>query len=1667
MFVEPRPVKYFLSLLCCLVVGTFSSKAIIATNSQLQLGNPSGAITDPNNHTHYLIQRTVEAMDYSDKLGQPNWASWDLTSTDVGSSGRSSSFFVDTNLPGSFTNHIGNGTFGGGYDRGHMCPSADRTDNVTDNDLVFFMSNIIPQASRNNQGPWADLENYTRTLLTTSECMIVSGPYDFSSGTRTPNSTSTASIAIPNWTWKIVVVAPLGAGTVTNRIAANTRVISIKITNSIDSNYTYGAWTTYITNAHQIEVDTGFKFFTALDTNIAEVLRWRIDGAPAPTISSFTPSSASAGTTVTITGANFTKSSWVIFNNAYTTNFTINSSSSITVTVPPAASSGVVKVIAPGGLATSSSSFTVGSSGSVLITSQPSSTSANAGATANFVVQATGNGTLSYQWNRNSTPLSNGAGISGATTTNLTITGVSQSNGGSYTCVVTNSISTATSSVATLTVIDAPVITTPPSSISINSGTSANFSVVASGTSPTYKWRKNGSALADVGNITGSSTATLTVSSATSSDVASYSVIVSNSAGSATSTDATLTVASVPTITGQPQNTTAAIGAAASFSVTATGAPLTYQWRKNSVAIGDVGDFAGTTTSNLTVSPVSASDAATYSVVVNNSAGATTSTPATLALAGTVSIVTPPSSQAVSAGSDATFTVSATGSGTLNYQWRFNGAPISGATASAFTTNSVTTASAGSYSVVVTNSFSTATSSDALLSVFVGSSTVIAQWNLNDTNIVDSSPTSPTPSAGSGTITLIGGTSGVFVSGTGSSDTNSVNNAWNTSAYPASGGANKSAGAQFTVSSVGYENIRFVWDQKNSSTGSKYVRLQYTTNGSVWIDSTVNAMSGTSFVTVSNNLSAAANVRNNPNLAFRVVSEYQSTTGLGSTNDFVGTTGTYGTGGTIRYDMVTVYGDALIPPTIATPPQSQTKNAGDIVTFTVTPAGSAPFTYKWRRNGSPLTDAGNISGSANLVLTIANAGSADVASYSVIVSNSVGSATSANATLTLNLPPSIGTQPVSRTNVVGTLATFNVSATGSAVQYQWRKNSTALSNGANISGATTFALSIANVATTDAASYSVDVSNALNVVTSTAATLTVVVPAAITADPMSQTVVAGNPASFSATATGTAPLSYQWRRNGTPVAGATTSTISIASAQQSNAGSYDLVATNFGGSATSAAAVLTVLDPPSISTQPISQTTFAGADIIFTISATGTAPFTYEWRQDGENLIDAGNITGSQTASLTVHNVHDADNGAYSVLVQNSAGTATSADGQLTVVPFANRLLNITTNFDGTPALLWSVVSGDSYSFEYKDNLTNAQWTSLGNYTPAGATLAVSDSTLVSGQRYYRLSSLEGVTDIAGFMKFSLLGNSDNFQSMPVVRPSAATLLVQSVGGNVVNVTPSPNWSNNQFVYASGTQSNVYYARFISGAAEGRLYPITANGSASVTLNLGTDDLAAVSPNDSISVEPYWTLGTVFPNGTGINISPTAGNRNTEVLAPDLTTLGINLSATKVYFFNAGIWKQVGQGAANHNDDVIQPNSYLIVRHNVATNTTVTAAGVVIASKVSIPVRAQTTVGQDNSVGLLRAAAVSLNASGLISSGAFLSSPLPGSRTDELLAFDNSVASRNKSASAVYYYWNNAWREVGLGNADVGTNLLVPGTGFIIRKSTNSTTTVWTNAPNW
>jgi DNA/RNA endonuclease G (NUC1) len=355
-FFAVRTAFVFISAFLSLTL--VSAHANIGVEYQMQLGNPSGATANTNNHTHFLIQRAVQALDYNDSLGQPNWASWNLTASDIGTNSRSS-FVTDTNLPSNFYRVKSSDYDLSGYDRGHLCPSKDRTDIAENNDLVFRMSNVLPQAPINNSGVWLQFENYCRSLVQSTnnyELLITSG----GSGYTGSRINTNGPVWIPNYVWKIVVVVPRGPGFATNRISATNRVIALKIPNTNDAT---NSWPSYITSANQIQVDTGLTFFTALPSEVASAFRTKVDGQtnPPPAIFSFSPASGPAGTSVTITGTNFADASAVAFNGA-SASFTLNSGNQLIAIVPTNASSGFVSITTPSGTTISTNPFTLLSS---------------------------------------------------------------------------------------------------------------------------------------------------------------------------------------------------------------------------------------------------------------------------------------------------------------------------------------------------------------------------------------------------------------------------------------------------------------------------------------------------------------------------------------------------------------------------------------------------------------------------------------------------------------------------------------------------------------------------------------------------------------------------------------------------------------------------------------------------------------------------------------------------------------------------------------------------------------------------------------------------------------------------------------------------------------------------------------------------------------------------------------------------------------------------------------------------------------------------------------------------------------------------------------------------------------------------------------------------------
>jgi beta-galactosidase len=297
--------------------------------------------------------------------------------------------------------------------------------------------------------------------------------------------------------------------------------------------------------------------------------------------------------------------------------------------------------------------------------------------------------------------------------------------------------------------------------------------------------------------------------------------------------------------------------------------------------------------------------------------------------------------------------------------------------------------------------------------------------------------------------------------------------------------------------------------------------------------------------------------------------------------------------------------------------------------------------------------------------------------------------------------PAIILQPASTAATSGQPATFTVTATGTApMTFQWFKN------GATIAGAT--AASYTTPATTSGdnnAQFTVKITNGQGSATSSAATLTVVAPAAvaITAQPANRTVAVGQTATFSVVATGSPALTYQWRKNGAAITGATAATYTTpVLTAADNGASYTVVVTNPVNSVTSAAAVLTVTAAvaPTITQPPASVSVRANDPVSFSVTVSGTSPFTFQWQFGGANIIGANGPT------YTIPQVQNSDAGNYTVVVSNAAGSVTSAAATLTIAPPGTNLAL------HQPATASTIQGGGLEAFNATDGDLTTRWAS-------------------------------------------------------------------------------------------------------------------------------------------------------------------------------------------------------------------------------------------------------------------------------------------------------------------------------------------------------------------
>jgi endonuclease G len=233
----------------------------------LALGNPSKASADASNQNNYLMVNNYFALSYNNSRATANWVSWRITKSDLGEFDREDDFRPDASLPKGWTRVTPSDYTGSGFDRGHLCPAADRSGSAEAISTTFLMTNMIPQTPDLNRGVWARFEGYLRTLVTRgSDVYIIAGAYGDKGKLK-------KKVTVPTSNWKIAVVLP--AGSAISAIDEDTRVIVVDMPNV--SGIKNADWQTYRTTVRDIEQKTGYDFLSNLSQNLQNALENKKD----------------------------------------------------------------------------------------------------------------------------------------------------------------------------------------------------------------------------------------------------------------------------------------------------------------------------------------------------------------------------------------------------------------------------------------------------------------------------------------------------------------------------------------------------------------------------------------------------------------------------------------------------------------------------------------------------------------------------------------------------------------------------------------------------------------------------------------------------------------------------------------------------------------------------------------------------------------------------------------------------------------------------------------------------------------------------------------------------------------------------------------------------------------------------------------------------------------------------------------------------------------------------------------------------------------------------------------------------------------------------------------------------------------------------------------------
>ena len=684
----------------------------------------------------------------------------------------------------------------------------------------------------------------------------------------------------------------------------------------------------------------------------------------------------------------------------------------------------------------------------------------------------------------------------------------------------------------------------------------------------------------------------------------------------------------VPLINAPPQNFTTTNGNSASFSVSAASdSALAYQWYFNTNTL-----LAGQTGSSLNLASTTNTDAGAYTVVISDFIGSITSSPALLTVLSAPAITAQPQSLTVTNGNPANFSVTAT-NGTLTYQWYFNtNTLLLNQTNNTFSLASTATNDAGVYTVVVANNLGSLTSSPAILTVAMPPPLITAQpLSLSITN--------GDPAAFS--VTAVGGT------------------------------------------------LKYQWYFNTNSL------LAGQTNSTFTIAVATTNYAGTYTVVVTNNIGS---VTSSPALLTI------------STNS---------------------------KPFIITQPQSLIVTNGNNAVFSAVLSGKGPLGYQWYSNTVNTAIGAVLAGKTNLQMTLAGVNTNSNARYfTLIISNSLGKATSSPALLTVVAAPLIISNPQPATVTAGSNVNFSVTALGVGLGFQWYSNSVNTAIGTLLAGQTGTSYAFTAGTNHNGRYYSVVVTNSLGKATSSPALLTVSSLPYFTLQPVDAIFTNGSSITFTSAAAGSGPLVYQWLyQTNQPVAGATNTSLLITNGNFP--GAYSLKVTNSFGAVTSSIANLTISPLPYITQSPTNLVITNGNVAAFISAAAGGGTLSYQWLFNTNTP-----IAGATATNLVITNANQP--GAYSMKVTNSFGAATSSPAILTVV---SKPIMLSSAFDA---------ASGSYSFSFVNvaGSTNRLWATT-NLADANAWRAIATNIMATNGSWQFTDSHTAQTNDIRLYRFS------------------------------------------------------------------------------------------------------------------------------------------------------------------------------------------------------------------------------------------------------------------------------------------------------------------------